>query len=152
MIKIFQRLKSIWSKLFVSDKKIPKQFGNEGASGNSIDQKVLEKLVEKSLKALEERCADFFVSKYKETFVCFDIPNSEYMALIKVMKDYAEIKNWRVAVGVMKEGTDKIVEICSMAMYDDEVIEYLRKPETKSEIFTQIIELNEKAPDSLGYY
>lgn len=116
-------------------------------------QEKTEKLVEKGLKILEDLCVKFlFSGKEKMTYVCFDIPNSKYMAVIKVFRDYIETKKWRVGVGVMEEGTDKILEVYMEKLNNDiEVIEYLHKSETKTEILAQIIRLNEKAPDSLDF-
>ena len=113
----------------------------------------IEKLVGKSLNALEGLCTeDLFARKNKIIFVCFDIPKSKYTAMIKIFKnDYGEEK-WRVSVVVFEEGSDEILEIyIAKIMTDDEVIKYFRKVETKAEILKTIIELNEKAADSFDF-
>ena len=134
IIKVIKILKSLWTRLFVSD------------------QKKMKILLENSCKVLEEFCTKLFASKNESTFVCFDIPSSKYMAVIKVTKNYVGEKKWRVAVGVMEESTNKILEVyIAKPMNDEEIIEYFRKSETKEEILTQIIELNEKAPDSFDF-
>ena len=51
------------------------------------------------------------------------------------------------------EGTDKILEVYMAKPMDNaEVIDYLCKPETKTEILKEIIRLNEKAPDSFDFW
>lgn len=134
IIEVIQILKSLWTRLFVSD------------------QKKMKILIEKSFKVLEELCTKLFTSRKESTFVCFDIPGSKYMAIIKVTKNYVSEKKWRVVVGVMEESTNKNLEVyADKPMDDEEIIEYFRKSETKEEILTQIIELNEKAPDSFDF-
>ena len=138
--KLLKVFKNIYERLFVSKEKVALETTEE-----------LNILIERSLKYMEEHCRQFFTSSDKTFFVCFDIPSSEYMAVIKITKNYYGEKKWRVVVGVMREGTDKIVENYLSAMDDEEVVEYLRKPETKAELFEIITRLNEKAPDSLDF-
>ena len=138
--KLLKVFKNIYVRLFVSKEKTALKAAED-----------MNILIERSLKYMEETCPKFFASKDETFFVCFDIPNSEYMAVIKITKNYSGEKKRRVVVGVMKEGTDKIVENYLRAMDDEEVVEYLRKPETKAELFEIITRLNEKAPDSLDF-
>lgn len=87
----------------------------------------MEVLIKKSLKVLEESCAEVFAGKQKSAFVCFDIPHSEYMAVIQVMKNAYGEKKWRISIGVMLEGDDKLLQVYTPAMNDNEVIEYFHK-------------------------
>ena len=107
-------------------------------------------IIDKCLVHLKKMCIEHLTPKQrKNIFVAFDIPDSKYMALIKVMRSYTVPNEWRMATGVMIEHTDKILEYYGKSMSKEQILQYLESQEARDKIFKDVTELNKLAPDRL---
>lgn len=91
-------------------------------------------------KLIERSCSLLVENKKFPAHVCFDIPNSSYLAHILITKDLIHEGEWRLQVGVMEDGYDKMFS-CMFSHYTKEkLLEELATEKMKAEIFYTIKE------------
>ena len=103
---------------------------------NSDD--IIRKLIEKACQVLIEE-------KKFPAHVCFDIPNSSYLAHIFLTKDLIHEDEWRLQVGVMEDGYDKMFSIFLNHDMKENLLELLKSSQIKNEIFDSIKSLHVRA-------
>lgn len=87
---------------------------------------------------IEKACKILIEDKNFPAHICFDVPNSSYLAHIFIIKDLIHEGEWRLQVGVMEEGYDKMFS-CLFSHYSKEkLLEELNSEQTKTEIFDTV--------------
>lgn len=104
---------------------------------NNADD-LIRKLIEKCCKVLLEH-------KKFPAHICFDIPNSSYLAHILITKDLVNEGEWRLQVGVMEDGCDKMFSIFLNHDMKENLLELLKSSQIKNEIFDEVKRLHARA-------
>ncbi len=87
---------------------------------------------------IEKACKVLIDNKNFPARVCFDIPNSSYLAHIIITKDLIHEGEWRLQVGVMEDGYDKLFSCFLSHDTKEKLLEELNFEQTKDSVFDTI--------------
>ena len=93
-------------------------------------------------KLIEKVCKIFIEEKNFPSHICFDIPNSSYLAHIIITKDLIHEGEWRLQVGVMEDGYDKMFSYMFSHYTKEKLLEELATEKMKTEFFDTIKSLH----------
>ena len=89
-------------------------------------------------KLIEKACKVLIEDKKFPANVCFDIPNSSYLAHVIITKDLIHEDEWRLQVGVMEQDSDKMFSCFLNHCPKEKLLEELNSEQTKVVIFDTI--------------
>lgn len=123
---------------------------NKQGGGNmlSADEK-LTFLVEKGIRVLLENWRENILEKgHKAFFVAFNVPETDHEGILKLEKEprMGQEENWRLSVGVHREGSRRMHShfLCHGNGQEglEKVLAYLNRPEFKEELYASVKELS----------
>ena len=98
------------------------------------------------IKILIDKCCKVLIENKKfPNSVCFDIPRSPHLAYINITKDLIHEGEWRLQVGVMEDGSDKMFSIFLNHDTKENLLELLNSAQVRDEIFDAVKSLHARA-------